>query len=549
LVNETFEEYCHRIASELFPCEEEKYHKLSKILKEQRFIPGGRISVALGNSNKLTPFNCFVSRKIEDNLESIWAALIDAGRILSMGGGVGYDFSKLRPSNDLVSSCNGPAGGPVKFMELFNTQGKIMSSTGGRRSAQMGVLRIDHPDIESFIRAKQDGTSLSAFNLSVGITDKFMEAVISDNPFVLTFGGDIYKTVQARSLWNLIMRSNWDWAEPGVLFLDTINRMNNLSYCETISATNPCGEQVLPPNNCCLLGSFNLTKYLTKMAGGFYFEYASFKSDIPIIVEAYDNLVDLATYPKPEQRKEECSKRRMGLGVTGLANTMSIMGYPYGSEKFLEFTGKILQTLTLTAYDTSITLAEDRGQFSQLDNHIEEYVSSPFIQSNLPPEFIERIRKNGIRNSHLISIAPTGTMSLCCDNVSSGIEPIFAYEFDRVIDDQIYTISDYAYNFYGVLGKTVKDVTIKEHLDVLSTVQKYVDSSVSKTINVSSSTAWEDFKDIYLLAYKSGCKGVTVFRMASKRLGVLSETLDGGNREGILKSCKYNPETGQKECE
>lgn len=532
LENETFEEWAHRISDSLFPHEEEKYHKMSDILKNQRFMPGGRISVALGNSNKLTPFNCFVSSQLSDNLESIWSILTEAGRILSMGGGVGYDFSPLRPSGSKVSSVNGPAGGPVNFMKLFNTQGEIMASTGGRRSAQMGVLRIDHPDIESFIRAKQDGTSLSAFNLSVGVTNKFMRAVEKDEPFDLTFNGRVYKTVSARSLWNLIMRSTWDWAEPGVLFLDTINENNNLNYCETISATNPCGEQVLPPSNCCLLGSFNLTKYIKD---DLIFNWLSFANDIPLVVEAYDNLIDSAVYPTQEQRYEQRSKRRIGLGITGLANAGEILGYPYGSVVFLQFAETVMKVLRNRTYMASIELSKERGQFEALDGHVEDYLSSPYIQNNISGEMIDTIRETGIRNSHLISIAPTGTMSLCADNISSGIEPVFSYTYDRAVNDQIIEVSDYAYKFYDVKGKTSNEVSLDEHLAVLALIQKYVDSSVSKTINVPNETKWDDFKEVYFKAWKYGIKGVTTFRSEGKRSGILS--------------CKYDPVTGERSCE
>jgi len=410
----------------------------------------------------------------------------------------------------------------------------------------MGVLRVDHPDIEEFIHAKQNKHRLTGFNISIGITDKFMRAVENDEDFDLVWKGEVYSTIRAQSLWNTIMRSTWDWAEPGVLFIDRINEYNNLYYCETIAATNPCAEQPLPPYGACLLGSFNLVKYLVQRGIDYSFNWDLFVSDIHVVVRGMDNVVDNAIYPLYEQEKEAYSKRRMGLGITGLSNCLEAQGYAYGSGKFLEEFDKIMSVLTNHAYTASSNLAKEKGSFPLFDRR---YLESKFVK-RLDPDVQELIKSQGIRNSHLISIAPTGTISLCADNVSSGIEPVFAYSFDRTVrefnEDRTETVYDYGFKFLGVSGKKTSMVTTGEHLAVLAVAYKWVDSAVSKTCNVPSTTEWEDFKEIYVTAWKNGCKGCTTFQTGGKRGGVLVEKEENVQEE---LACKIDPETGRKTCE
>lgn len=439
-------------------------------------------------------------------------------------------------------------------MHIFDSVCKTVSSAGNRRGAQMGVLRVDHPDIEEFIEAKTNSDNLTAFNISVGITDKFMEAVIHGLEFELKFGGRVHKRVDAKYLWDKIMRATWDWAEPGVLFIDRINELNNLWYCETIAATNPCGEQPLPPYGACLLGSFNLVKYLKgdhiSIDPCIYlekFDWDLFKLDIAEVVRAMDNIIDNTIYPLPEQEKEAKSKRRMGLGITALANAGEIMGLTYGSHDFLEFEDKVLSFLANEAYRTSAMLANEKGTFPLYDPDL--YNRSGFLV-RLEKDVRDLIREVGVRNSHLLSIAPTGTISLSADNVSSGCEPVFSHYYDRTIQTEdgpiIERVDDYAYREYGVKGKTADECSIKEHLDVLITASKWVDSAVSKTINVGDQITWDEFKDIYMIAWKTGCKGVTTFRAAGKRYGILNKVEE---EEEPPLACYYDPESGKKHCE
>jgi ribonucleoside-diphosphate reductase alpha chain len=410
----------------------------------------------------------------------------------------------------------------------------------------MGVLRIDHPDIEEFIFSKQNSTSLTAFNISVAVTDEFMDAVRDGKNFDLRHGGTVYKTIQARYLWNELMRSTWDWAEPGILFIDRINEMNNLWYCEIISATNPCAEQPLPPYGACLLGSFNLTKYIVDTPSGREFNYDLFRRDIPVVVRAMDNVVDRAIYPLPQQEAEAKAKRRMGLGITGAANAIESLGFPYGTDGYVAVQGMILRTLRDECYKASVELAKEKGAFPLFDRA--KYVSGEFVMT-LPTDIQRSISSDGIRNSHLLSIAPTGTISLSADNVSSGIEPVFAYKTERTIinEDGVSTrtvqIEDYGYKYFGVCGRTVDDLGVDEHVRVLTAAQTYIDSAISKTCNVSDDVTFEQFKDVYWKAYEGGAKGCTTFRAAGKRFGILKAV-----KEDEAVACTIDPMTGAKSC-
>ncbi|MGW8177209.1 MAG: adenosylcobalamin-dependent ribonucleoside-diphosphate reductase [bacterium] len=515
---ESYEDSVHRVAAALADDEVHRKH-LKNILMYQRFLPAGRIQCAVGSPRATTPYNCFVSGTIPDSMEGIMRIAGEAAQTMRLGGGIGYDFSTLRPAGDLIKSLDSASSGPLSFMRIFNEVCGTIASAGHRRGAQMGILRVDHPDIEKFIHAKNNTTEFTNFNLSVGITDQFMEAVIYDMDFDLHFNNRIYKTVNARKLWDDIMRMTWDYAEPGVIFIDKINQQNNLGYCETIAATNPCGEQPLPPYGACLLGSFNLVKYVTQGRG---FDYAALIRDVPVAVRAMDNVIGQSIYPLPEQRSEALRKRRMGLGITGAANAIETIGFHYGSPAFCQELRNIMKVIAQTAYRASSELAEEKGVFPAYDPY--QYLSSPFIQK-LPPDLFDRIKKHGLRNSHLTSIAPTGTISLTADNVSSGIEPVFEYRSRRTINlpsgPMEAEVEDYAYARWGTNGRVAANCSVEDHINVLLAASEWVDSAVSKTCTVGPAVTFDQFKELYLKAWRGGAKGCTTFRPSGKRFGVL----------------------------
>lgn len=549
---ESFDEAMNRIAGGLTEGKDE-FHILREILLSMRYMAAGRIQAAVGSPKWVAAHNCFLSGTIHDSFidghGSIMKRATQAAATMRLGGGIGYDFSSLRPRGATIKKLGSVSSGPVAFMGIFDAICKCIASSGHRRGAQMGVLRVDHPDIEEFIHAKQNSSELTGFNISIGVTDEFMIAVRDDLDFDLRWKGETYSSVNARALWDKIMRSTWDWAEPGVLFIDRINEMNNLWYCETIAATNPCGEQPLPPYGACLLGSFNLTKYIipeTTVSGGqdHTFDFDQLIKDIPIVVAAMDRVIDVANYPLFEQEQESHNKRRMGLGVTGLANAAETLGMPYGSDEFLLFEEKVLSTLTNECYRASAMLAKKSGSFPLFDT--EKYLSGKFIKT-LPDDIRELIRTHGIRNSHLTSIAPTGTISLCADNVSSGIEPVFSKELRRIVQTfdgpTEQDVKDYAYAEYGTEPKDASQVTAMEHLRVLALAQRFMDSAVSKTCNVPEDMPWADFKQLYQTAWEMGCKGITTFNAGGKRMGILKKT------EEEPTSCEFDPQTGRKNCE
>lgn len=551
---ETFRESQLRVASALAD-NKDHFDALRDILLDQRFLPAGRIQAAVGSTKAITPYNCYVSGTISDSYiegaGSIMARAREAAATMRQGGGIGYDFSTLRPRGALIKKLSSRSGGPRPFMEIFDAVCRATSSSGHRRGAQMGVLRIDHPDIEEFIRAKQNTHALTGFNISVAVTDKFMEAVQDGTDFPLQFQGEVYRSIDARTLWNTLMRSTYDWAEPGVLFIDTINDRNNLYYCETIAATNPCGEQPLPPYGACLLGSFNLVKYLSKPErfGPYAINWEQFYSDIPHVVRAMDNVIDKAKYPLHEQEEEAKMKRRMGLGLTGVANALEAMGAPYGSTYFIELLRIIMGNMRDTAYRASIDLAREKGAFPLYRR--DAYTSGRFI-STLSEGVQEHLYRHGIRNSHLLSIAPTGTISLCADNVSSGIEPVFAHNTRRTLIEfegpVVYDLVDYGVAFLNTHGRTTEEVSVKQHLEVLTVAATHVDSAVSKTCNVPIDIDWDMFKNLYMDAWEAGCKGCTTYRKGGKREAVLVDVdatppaIDGT-------ACEIDPVTGIRSCE
>jgi|6_EtaG_2_1085325.scaffolds.fasta_scaffold16078_2 ribonucleoside-diphosphate reductase alpha chain len=857
-IGESFEEAMVRVAGAV--CDDDQhFHKLKNILCDMRFLPAGRVQAAMGSPRQVTPYNCMVSQNIEDSMEGIMDAATNAAHTMRMGGGIGYSFSTLRPRGSHIASLDSKSSGAVSFMGIFDAVCKTIASAGHRRGAQMGVLRVDHPDIEEFIRAKQISGNLEAFNISVAITDDFMRAVEQDQPFNLSFKGRVYRTISARNLWEEIMRSNWEWAEPGVLFIDQINRTNNLYYCEEIVATNPCvsgdtpiltsdgyqaikslvgkkvkvwngvewsevepkitghnqemvvvefsdgnslcctryhkfvlsdgsrveaqylveedkllkhgwptiysgedypeayqqgfyagdgwstgnrnyiglygekkklaelfqyqskheyaitggyegtntdetkiylylgrevmrskrfvpgvgwsvksrlewlsglidsdgcavkhnteicgvsiqisskdrefmlkvkhmlntlgvqgtvnpmndnwrlsisptstqhlqeiglythrvnladnepsrnasrfvkvlnvtadgvckkvycfsepkenkgifggvltsqcGEQPLPPSGACLLGSFNLTAYIkTDSSNKHHFDWGQFENDIPVVVRAMDNIVDRAVYPLEQQQVEAHSKRRMGLGVTGLANAGEILAKPYGSGKFIYFENAVLRELKNAAYKSSIQLSKEKGPFPLFDK--DRYLEGEFVKG-LDEDIRKGIKRHGIRNSHLLSVAPTGTISLTANNISSGLEPVFAYEYDRAINTpggiRTETVTDFAFREYQVEGKTSTQLTADDHLKVLLTAQKHVDSAISKTCNVNPEMPWDEFKEIYMLAWKGGAKGLTTFNPGGSRKGVLNASPQTDENE----ACWINPD-GSRSCE
>ena len=554
---ESFDDKVKRMAGALNDTPEHQL-ELEDIFGNMRFLPAGRVQNAMGSRRITTAFNCFVSGVIEDNMKSIMKRAAEAAETMRKGGGIGYDFSRLRPRGDHINSLDSQSSGPVSFMGIFDAVCQTIASSGHRRGAQMGVLRIDHPDILDFIRAKRNSDKLTGFNISVGITDAFMEALDNNTEYELLFDGVVRGTLSAQMVWDEIMNSTWDWAEPGVLFIDRIQEMNNLWYCETIEATNPCGEQPLPPQGACLLGSFNLVKYLDKSAGNYTFNFTQFKKDIPHVVRAMDNIIDRTIYPLKEQSDEAKDKRRMGLGVTALANAGELLGYPYASPEFLNWTEKVFACLRDNCYKASALLAKEKGAFPM---YRPEYLKSNFIRT-LPASVKKEIREHGIRNSHLTSIAPTGTISLVADNVTGGIEPVFSHYYDRTIQTfegpRVERVEDYAYA-RGVEGRTSSDISVQDHLAVLLLSQHYVDSACSKTCNVGDDVSYEDFKQVYVDAWKGGAKGCTTFRISGKRFGIFNETVEAEEKvsstneemveeEGKVEACFIDPLTGQKEC-
>lgn len=555
--NESFREAMGRVANALQD-DQVHYHEFRDILLDMKFLPAGRVQAAMGSSKNVTPYNCFVSGTIEDSFcdgpGSIMGRAHQSASTMRQGGGIGYDFSTLRPKGDIIRGVQSVTDGPMAFMPIYDSVCRATASAGNRRGAQMGVLRVDHPDIEAFIHAKQNVDKLTGFNLSIAITDEFMNAVAAGQNFPLRFNGQVYRTIDARALWETIMRSTYDWAEPGVLFIDAINRMNNLYYCETIAATNPCGEQPLPPFGACLLGSLNLVKFVTKDAEGVHsIDFDEMSRVIPHIIRAMDNVVDRARYPLPEQEQEAKSKRRMGIGVTGLANAIEACGALYGSPEFLEIQEQIERLLTNECYRASAMLAKEKGAFPLYDQEL--YCAGNFIRT-LDDDVQALIKANGIRNSHLTSKAPTGTISFCADNPSSGIEPVFSYSQRRsVITGQgkiEAVVQDYGQRVFGVNGRVCADVTVDQHVKVLALSSRYTDSAVSKTCNVPHDIDWNDFKNTYTTAWELGAKGCTTYRVGGKREAILMDA--ASNSSPVVETeeggaCYYDPDTGTRSCE
>jgi len=536
-VDVTVEDTWRRIARDLARVEadpdlwEDRFYAA---LEDFRYLPAGRIVAGAGTGRSVTLFNCFVMGTIPDSMGGIFDGLKEAALTMQQGGGIGYDFSTIRPKGAAVSGVAADASGPLSFMDVWDAMCRTIMSAGSRRGAMMATMRCDHPDIESFITAKSDPARLRNFNVSVLVTDPFMEAVKADGPWDLVFGGKVYRTVQARDLWNRIMRSTYDYAEPGVIFIDRINAANNLNYVETIAATNPCGEQPLPPYGACLLGSINLARLVKNPFGeDATLDEGELADLVATAVRMMDNVVDASRFPLPEQAAEAQAKRRIGLGVTGLADALLMCRLRYGSDAAARQTEDWLHAVARAAYLASVELAKEKGAFPLFD--AEKYLASGTMQM-MDEDVRDAIRTHGIRNALLTSIAPTGTISLFAGNVSSGIEPVFAYAYTRKVlqKDGSRTeeeVVDYAVNMwrdrfgdaplpdYFVNAQTLAPL---EHVKMQAAAQKWVDSSISKTINCPEDIDFDAFEDVYMAAWDTGCKGCTTYRPNDVTGSVLS---------------------------
>ena len=527
-VDKTIEDTWRRVARALAAVERDTSYWESRFgaaLEGFRFLPAGRIVAGAGVERRVTLFNCFVMGNIPDDMTGIFENLKEAALTMQQGGGIGYDFSTLRPRGAPVTGVGADASGPLSFMDVWDAMCRTIMSAGYRRGAMMATMRCDHPDIEAFVDAKQDPGRLRMFNLSVLATDAFITAVKEDLPWQLTFGGVCYRSLPARELWERIMRATYAYAEPGVIFIDRINRRNNLHYAEAISATNPCGEQPLPPYGACLLGSINLAQMVAApFTAEAVLDLAELEKLVPLAVRMLDNAIDVSGFPLPQQVHEARAKRRIGLGVTGLADALIMCGARYGSAAAVTLVESWMKTLSRAAYLASCDLAAEKGAFPLFER--DAYLAGETV-AELDPDVREAIRAKGMRNALVTSVAPTGTISMFADNVSSGLEPVFSFSYTRHVlmpdggrrDEKV---TDYAYRLFRRLhGETAplpdafvdaQQLAPSDHLAMQAAVQRYVDSAVSKTVNCAADISFEAFKGIYLEAYEMGCKGCTTYR-------------------------------------
>jgi ribonucleoside-diphosphate reductase alpha chain len=527
-VDKTIEDTWKRLANALAEPETDRdlwSKRFYEAMDDFKFLPAGRIVSGAGAERNVTLFNCFVMGEIADDMAGIFDALKEAALTMQKGGGIGYDFSTLRPKGASVKGVGADASGPLTFMDVWDAMCRTIMSAGSRRGAMMAVMACDHPDIEAFIEAKQEAGRLRMFNLSVLVSDDLMRAVKEDAPWELKFNGVTYKSLPARELWDKIMRATYAYAEPGVIFIDRINRLNPLNYCETIHATNPCGEQPLPPYGACLLGSVNLARLVSEP----FTQNAAIDEDalgalVETAIRMMDNVIDVSRFPLPEQEHEAKAKRRIGLGVTGLADALIMCGARYGATEAVKLTRRWMKTIQRAAYLASTGLAAEKGAFPLYDE--QKYLATEAIMG-LDEDVRAAISEHGIRNALLTSIAPTGTISLFADNVSSGLEPVFSFKYNRHILMEDGTrreeeVSDYAYRLFkrtygddaALPGAFVdaQDLSPNDHLVMQAAVQEFIDSSISKTINCPESISFDDFKDIYMQAFDLGCKGCTTYR-------------------------------------
>ncbi|APG47886.1 adenosylcobalamin-dependent ribonucleoside-diphosphate reductase [Phaeobacter porticola] len=526
-IDQTVEDSWRRIARDLARAEtdpktwEDKFYSA---LEDFQYLPAGRITAGAGTARQVTLFNCFVMGTVPDSMAGIFDMLKEAALTMQQGGGIGYDFSTIRPRGADVKGVAADASGPLSFMDVWDAMCRTIMSAGSRRGAMMATMRCDHPDIEAFITAKSDPARLRMFNMSVLVTDPFMEAVKADGSWELVFDNKVYQTVQARDLWNKIMQATYDYAEPGVIFIDRINKANNLSYVEQIAATNPCGEQPLPPYGACLLGSINLARLVKNpFEKDSELDPQALKDLVATAVRMMDNVVDVSKFPLEAQAQEAQNKRRIGLGVTGLADALLMLGLRYGSDEAARQTEHWLHAIARAAYLASVDLAKEKGAFPVFD--AEAYLASGTMM-DMDADVRDAIREHGIRNALLTSIAPTGTISLYAGNVSSGIEPVFAYAYTRKVlqKDGSRTeeeVVDYAVQMWrDKFGdKELPDYFVNaqtlppsDHVKMQAAAQKWIDSSISKTINCPEDISFDSFKDVYMQAWDLGCKGCTTYR-------------------------------------
>jgi len=567
-IEETWRRVAHAVAQAESQDRGTWERRFLRILRDFRFLPGGRILAGAGTKRDVTLLNCFVMGTIRDDLEAIFENLKECALTMKRGGGIGCDFSTLRPRGAPARGVGLAATGPVSFLQVWDATCATILASGARRGAMMGTLRCDHPDIEAFVEAKREPGRLKNFNLSVLVTDEFLEAVERDRDWPLVFpaedlGGEGAEIVErpwpgkaapvpcrvlartpARGLWDRIMRATYDVAEPGVLFVDTIRRWNNLHYCERISATNPCGEIPLPPYGVCNLGSINLTRFVRDpFSKGAEIDFAGLREVAKTATRFLDDVLDITQYPLPQQAQEACTTRRIGLGITGLADALLMLGLRYGEEASLECASRAMRTICHAAYRASVAIAREKGRFPAFER--EAYLAGRFV-SALPAEIRDGIARAGIRNSHLTAIAPTGTVSLLANNVSSGLEPIFAPSHERKAFDpdgieRTFQVTDAAWRLWRERAKgtetairtppgwvDIRSLRPVDHLAMQAALQRHVDHSVSKTIHVPEGVAFEEFRDLYSRAHALGLKGCTTYRPNPVRGSIF-----GGGREGL----------------